>query len=196
MGHKVFVSYRYADDQVAVFNPLVYLKHPFATMTVRSYVDRLEENLGKTNIYKGEHDGEDLSYLADTTIERYLSKKIFDSSVTVVLVSPGMLDKSKSEKEQWIPWEISMSVRLLNRDGRTSLRNALLAVILPDRSGGYAYARNDMHNVMPTILWKNIINGYAPIVNWNDFQYARDQWLEKAIHAKSLVSDYDIVKMI
>ena len=58
MGKKIFVSYKYADSSVKSLN------YKFGT-TVRDYVNYLEEVLGKNNIYKGEHDGEDLSDFTD-----------------------------------------------------------------------------------------------------------------------------------
>ena len=53
MGKKIFVSYKYADSNVKNLNY-------YSNFTVRSYVDYLEGLLGRNNIYKGEHDGEDL----------------------------------------------------------------------------------------------------------------------------------------
>lgn len=54
MGKKIFVSYKYADSNVKNLNY-------YSNFTVRSYVDYLEGLLGRNNIYKVEHDGEDLS---------------------------------------------------------------------------------------------------------------------------------------
>lgn len=48
MGHKIFVSYKYKDDDV-------YNLNYFENSTVRNYVDKFEEKLDYTNhIYKGE----------------------------------------------------------------------------------------------------------------------------------------------
>lgn len=194
MGRKVFVSYRYGDDNVQALSG----KSIFDKTTVRDYVDRLESNLGKTNVYKGEHDGEDLSHLSKPIIENKLKDRMYDSSVTIVMVSPGMKDACKPDEDQWIPWEISYSVKLSTRNGRTSQRNAILAVILPDRNGRYDYAtaNNSVRDVMPDILRKNINDGYALKVNWDDFQYNRDTWIEKAISARNNTPDYKIHKSI
>jgi len=103
MGKKIFVSYKFADAQVE--NLSIY-----ENSTVRDYVTRFEEKLDSSdNIYKGESDGEDLSNLSDETIWEKLKDRIYDSSVTVVFISPGMKENWKQERDQWIPWEISYS---------------------------------------------------------------------------------------
>lgn len=131
MGKKIFVSYKYADSLVQNF-PLLY------NTTARDYVNKLSEKLGDDNIYKGEDDGEDMSSLADATIASKLGDKIFDSSITIVLISKGM-DNGKPEREQWIPWEISYSLKEQSRSGRKSKTNGVLAVVLPDETGSYSY---------------------------------------------------------
>ena len=56
MGHKIFVSYKYADDNVKKITD-----DWWVTDTVRTYVDKLEEYISDTSehIYKGEKDGEE-----------------------------------------------------------------------------------------------------------------------------------------
>ena len=129
MGHKVFVSYKYADNKVAM------LKHKYNT-TARDYVDVLEVLIGSNNIYKGEQNDEDLSHLKEDTIWDKLKDRIYDSSVTVVLISKGMR-KSHWDKFQWIPWEIRYSLCEYAKDKRTSHTNGLIAVVLPDENNSY-----------------------------------------------------------
>lgn len=136
MGHKVFVSYKYHDYKVENLPGQSY-------STVRDYVDVLEEKLGKDNVYKGEQDGEDLSHLNEATIWNKLKERIYDSTVTIVLVSKGMKEPNSYDKSQWIPWEVRYSLCEYSKDQRTSHTNGLLYVVLPDVLGNYDYMIED-----------------------------------------------------
>lgn len=134
MGNNIFVSYKYADDEV---------QHIVGCCptTVRDYVDTLIEKLNDEtdHIYCGENTDDDLSYLSDDEIYDVLKDRMYRTTVTIVLISPGMKDPNKLDKSQWIPWEIYYSLRETTRHGRTSHRNAILAVVLPDKDSSYDY---------------------------------------------------------
>lgn len=117
-------------------------------------------------IYKGEHQDEDLSLLSDNAIWEHLKTKIYDSSLTIVLISPNMKIPNTKQRDQWIPWEISYSLRETTRNDRTSQRNSILAVILPDKNGAYDYY--DKEKLFP-ILKDNIDNGYIHVTKWDFF---------------------------
>jgi len=131
MGRKVFVSYKYSDNSV---QNLI----GFDQNTARDYVDYLMNITLKGDVYKGEGN-EDLSEFKDDTIKSRLKNKIHDSSVTLVLISPNMKDGYKNESDQWIPWEISYSLKEITRKDKTSHPNGILAIVLPDVSGSYRY---------------------------------------------------------
>ncbi len=145
MGRKVFVSYKYADTLVANLNKKDFkfingrIELVSRATRVRDYVDELQTKIGKDNINLGEKDGESLESFADSKIETELKKKIFQSSVTIVMISKGMKDPYLKENNQWIPWEASYSLREVTRNDRTCRMNGVLGIILPDENGTYEW---------------------------------------------------------
>jgi hypothetical protein len=137
MGKKIFVSYKFADSNV----------YPLSrqwSSTVRDYVDEIEDYLDLTDdIYKGESNDDDLSGLSDDAIWRSLKDRIFDSSITIVMISPDMKLSRRTDKAQWIPWEISFSLKETTRNDRTSHSNTVFAVVLPDSNNSYSYFIED-----------------------------------------------------
>lgn len=143
MANKIFISYKYWDDSVfqnSNYDKITHPDYPFIDkVTPRSYVNQLNTILKDYAIQKWENDGEDLSKFKDSTIASKLRDKIYDSSVTIVLISPKMKDSSKDEEDQWIPWELSYSLSEYTRNDRTSKTNGVIAVVLPDKYLSYDY---------------------------------------------------------
>lgn len=209
MGKKIFVSYKYADSSIKKLTSNIY-----KVDTVRDYVDYLENLLGKdNNIYKGEHDGEDLSNFTDEWTWTTLKEKIFDSSVTVVLISPKMKELYVEEKNQWIPQEISYSLKEISHNGRYSKTNALVYVVLPDVNGSYDYyiTYNSITNVTTyhaniifKIMSENILNrkehygkgSYAVTVKWEDFINNCNKYIDLAVEHQDNIDEYNITKTI
>lgn len=226
MGKKIFVSYKYGDDQV---ENLSY----YENSTVRDYVTKFEDVLDSSdNIYKGESDGEDLSVLSDDTIWEKLKDRIYDSSVTVVFISPGMKENWKLERDQWIPWEVSYSLKEVSRKNKngqavTSRSNAMLAVVLPDSNGSYSYyleSRNCCGSGCTThhtdklfsIIRKNKFNlknlnkkvcntgetiwygeySYIKAVKWSEFIKNYSTYIISACERQDNIDDYDICKEV
>lgn len=217
MGKKVFVSYKYLDNLVEDL-PNVF----FEETTARHYVDEIQELLDEEDhINKGEDDGEDMSSLADSTIGSKLGDKIFDSTVTIVVISKGMKG-SETEKEQWIPWEVSYSLREQSRQGQNSKTNAMLAVVIPDENGEYDYyitnneqcgSRSLITDFLFRILSKNMFNiknpetrecngqtiysGYSSYiysVKWCVFKENIDKYIEIAVNNYKNRDSFEIVK--
>lgn len=215
MGKKIFVSYKFNDDDVQQF-ACKYSDFAPTKTTVRTYVNELEEIIGLDNIYKGEHDGEDMSRFKDDTIWSHLKDKIFDSAVTIVLISKNMKDFFVEEQEQWIPQELSYSLKEFTRttnDGkkeRKSKTNALIAIVLPDRNGLYSYyIRNDSvinqfnKNITFGIINENMYNkkdsffeSYIVTTKWEDFISNPQKYIDKAVENQDNIDKYIISKTL
>lgn len=112
---KIFISYKYSDKYVR--QPDSYnLSDWFNNVengnyiTARDYVTHLMEKVLTDHQNKSERDNEDLGDLTEEVIQQKLYDRIYDSSVTVILLSKNMKE-SRAEKLQWIPREISYSLR-------------------------------------------------------------------------------------
>lgn len=167
MGHKIFVSYKYADDDVKNLSNI-------EESSVRDYVTELENRIDSSNhIFKGESEGEDLSNLSEDTIWGKLKNRIYDSTLTIVLISPKMKEEGKSDRNQWIPWEISYSLKETKRKNEsgqevTSKTNAMLAVILPDSNDSYNYYLED-HTCYFSFCTTHYTNKLFKILRENKF---------------------------
>ena len=218
MGRNIFVSYKYADSNVQQF-----LNSRYRT-TVRDYVNVIAKILDRTDgfNFRGENDGEDLSGFDYETIERKLADRMFYTSVTIILVSPGMFDNVR-EIEQWIPWEISYSLKNKTRSDGISNMNAILTVILPDRNGSYNYALySDGRNTFVRekaffkIMLANMFNrreinyytdrygnpmyvhgnSYIAMTKWSDFRSNPEYYIDLAVRNRGEWNHFDIVKKI
>lgn len=225
MGNKIFISYKYKDTDVYPLKNV--FEEALEPTKVRDYVDILQQKLERENhINKGEKDGEDLSDFKDETIASHLRDKIYDSSVTIVMISPNMREAG-NEDNQWIPWEISYSLKEINRNDRRKTPNALIAIVLPDNNGSYDYyieenacysdcsCRTLHTGKLFTIMAKNMFNiiepkykkcpnktvfvgdeSYIQSVKWADFMKAPNHYIEKSLQIKDNWNKYYIVKQV
>ena len=219
MGKAIFVSYKYKDVDVKS------LPGDHNVTTARQYVDVIQEKLDEgDHLYKGERDDEDMGDLEDGTIQSKLGDKIFYSSVTLVLISPGMKEAGKPESDQWIPKEVRYSLREQSRDGGKSRTNAVLAVVLPDANGSYEYyiTRNERcgsrtlrTHTLFQILRDNMFNrkdaetkdchgttiyygesSYIKSVKWGEFIGNIDKYIDIALSIQQDKDSYELVKKI
>lgn len=142
MGRKVFISYKYKDESVAKIKDAFYEEinsvflWNYRKTRVRDYVDLVQEKIGRDNINMGERDGESLEQFSDEKIETLLKSRIRQCSITIVMISKGMKE-AKNEKEQWIPWEVSYSLRVVPTESYNKQMNAVIGIVLPDETNSY-----------------------------------------------------------
>lgn len=112
MAHKTFISYKYSEAQ--------------------SLRDDIIAALGDdATFYKGEtSDSPDLTDTSTENIKRVLRGMMYDTSVTIVIISPHM------KESKWIDWEIEYCLKEEKRKDRTSHTNGVVGVIMKC-NGGY-----------------------------------------------------------
>lgn len=188
MGRKIFVSYKYKDNDIKEMANVIQPTWPC------DYVDYIKDKIFSDDyIYKGEDSDEEISLWTDDAIWHHLKEKIYDSTITIVLISPNMKEPGKWQTSQWIPWEISYSLKEMTRNDRISHSNAILAVILPDKRDSYDYYNED--DLFP-IIRDNIKNGYIYVVTWDDFKKNPNEDIEIAFEHRQNTSPNKIVKSL
>ncbi len=200
MAHKTFISYKYSD--------------------ARDLRDRIIRALGSdATYYKGE-DGfsNDLSSLKADSIKNYLKGMLFDTTVTIVVISPQML------LSRWIDWEIEYSLCNYTRNGRTSRTNGVVGVVAKDWLGSTSWAKDgtgfsygyDTRDYRSSALF-GIINrnrhnqkdnyasprygtaeyldeSYIALVDEDDFLRNPSRYIENAYEKSQRLWDYNISK--
>lgn len=225
---KIFISYKYGDKYVKQNDSYSLSDWRLETeggnyLTARDYVTHLMENILIDHTHKAEKDDEDLSHLAEETIERRLHDRIYDSTVTIVLISKRMKEP-RDEKLQWIPRELAYSLREKTRDDRTSYTNGILAVVLPDENGSYDHAvihkdcgvRSWQTHSFFQIVRENMFNrvqknhshceacsdyhhygndhSYIHPVKWDDFVGDPNRYINHVLNLKDRLDEFELTK--
>ena len=105
MAKKTFISYKYSEAQ--------------------DLRDKILESLGDdATYYQGEtSDSADLTDTTTENIKENLKDMMFNTSVTIVIISPNI------NQSKWIDWEIEYCLKRITRKDRTSQTNGVVAVI-------------------------------------------------------------------
>lgn len=121
MSHKTFISYKYSE--------------------ARNLRNSIIDALGNDAIYyQGETSSSpDLSDTSTENIKKNLTDMMYDTSVTIVIISPNM------KNSNWIDWEIEYSLKNITRQGRTSHTNGVVGVIMKF-NGGYSWLKTTSTN--------------------------------------------------
>lgn len=121
MAHKTFISYKYSEAQ-ELRNDIISALGDDATY------------------YKGEtSDSPDLTDTSTENIKKDLKDMMYDTSVTIVIISPNMKDS------KWIDWEIEYCLKNITRKERTSHTNGVVGVIMKV-DGDYSWFKYSKNN--------------------------------------------------
>lgn len=226
---KIFISYKYGDRHVKQNDSCNWSEWISGIqggnyLIARDYVTHLMEKVLTDHTNKAEKDNEDLSHLSEETIQQKLYDRIYDSTVTIVLISKNMKDFLKVEKNQWIPREIAYSLREQSREDRTSYTNGMLAVVLPDEEGKYEYAVVDetcgvrcwQTNSFFKIIGGNMFNrlnkkhdycgecsgyhhhdddhSYIHPVKWDDFVSNHNLYIKRVLNLRDRLEEFELKK--
>ena len=106
MAHKTFISYKYSEAQ--------------------KLRDDIIEALGEdATYYKGEtSDSPDLTDTSTENIKKNLRDMMYDTSVTIVIISPNM------KESKWIDWEIEYCLKDNTRKGRLHMKRLRFMILL------------------------------------------------------------------
>ena len=159
MAHKTFISYKYSE--------------------ARGLRDDIIKALGNdATYYKGENvDSKDMTDLKRETIKKNLSDMMYDTSVTIVILSPNMRDS------EWIGWEVAYCLKKNTRKDRTSQRNGIVAVI-KKVDGGYSWFKYSENGAMKyhsykiqDIISNNHFNSNPPIKSNGSYDWLNGSYI-------------------
>jgi hypothetical protein len=151
MAHKTFISYKYSEAQ-----------------QIR---DDIISALGNdATYYKGEtSDSPDLTDTSTENIKNKLKDMMYDTSVTIVIISPNM------KKSKWIDWEIEYCLKNITRKDRTSQTNGVVGVIMKV-NGRYDWFKTQKMNSDGCRAWYYDASKLYDIINNNRFNQNPKQY--------------------
>lgn len=151
MTHKTFISYKYSES-----------------LELR---DRIIKALGDDAKYYQGEDGytEDMSSLKADTIKNKLADMMYDTSVTILILSPKMTES------KWIDWEIEYCLKHIPRKGRVSQTNGIVGVI-KKVNGKYDWFKETGTNCHGASITSYKMNKIFDVISQNHFNSNPEQW--------------------
>ncbi|WP_038908385.1 TIR domain-containing protein [Dickeya oryzae] len=202
MARETFISYKYSEAQ--------------------GLRDDILKKLGDAaKYYRGETaDSPDISNTTVGNIKKKLKDMIFGTSVTILIVSPEMINS------KWIDWEIKYSMRAVKRDESTSRCNGIVGVIMKINDGYdwlVSKETNDDGCIVRSIKNKKLLKivnenrynlitenhfscpncktysqldgSFISLIDEDDFLENSDKYIENAFDKAKKIKDYNIVKV-
>ena len=151
MSHKTFISYKWSE--------------------ARGLRDKIITTLGvDATYYKGETSiSPDLTDTSTENIKKNLKDMMYDTSVTIVILSPKM------KESKWIDWEVEYCLKNIGRKGRTSHMNGLVGVIMKT-SEGYSWFKKTEINYHGKLVVSYEMDKIFDIISKNHFNSDPQQW--------------------
>lgn len=144
MAYKTFISYKYSE--------------------ARDFRDAIISALGEdATYYQGEtSDSPDLTDTSTENIKKNLTDMMYNTSVTIVIISPNM------KKSKWMDWEIEYCLKNISRNGRISHTNGVVGVIMK-YCGDYSWFKTSNTNDDGCNSYSYEEDKVYPIINNNRF---------------------------
>lgn len=155
MARKTFISYKHSEAQ--------------------DLRDRILKALGDdATYYRGEtSESPDISNTSTDNIKNALKDMMFNTSVSIVIISPNMY------KSKWIDWEIEYCLSEYSRKNRTSYTNGVVGVIMKvNGNTDWLKIHSFNHHGLPKvqfrseylfpIIYRNHYNSNPPLKHCND----------------------------
>ena len=151
MAHKTFISYKYSE--------------------ATELRDRIIEALGDdSTYYKGEtSESPDLTDTSTENIKKNLKDMMYDTSVTIVILSPQMT------KSKWIDWEIEYCLKSITRKNRTSHTNGVVGIVMKV-DGDYSWFKKTGTNCHGSSTVSYEMSKVFNIISANHFNSNPEQW--------------------
>ena len=151
MAHKTFISYKWNEAQ--------------------KLRDDIIDALGDdATYYKGEtSESPDLTDTSTENIKKNLKGMMYDTSVTIVILSPNMTES------KWIDWEIEYCLKNMVRKNRTSHTNGVVGVIMKV-DGGYSWFQKAGTNCHGNSTVSYEMSKVFNIISENHFNSNPEQW--------------------
>lgn len=203
MARKTFISYKYNE--------------------ARHIRDEILDALGKdATFYNGETaESPDLTNTSVDYIKENLKDMIFNTSVTIVVISPNYV------QSKWMNWEIEYSLKEIPRLGRTSKTNGVVGVIMRvngtydwliessknndgcvtrtiDNRKLSSVVKNNRYNLQGDSKYAckhcksyNQLDGsYIALIDEDIFMKNPSKYIENAYEKSQNLGDYKIVKIV
>ncbi len=202
MARKTFIAYKYSEST--------------------ALRDKIISALGDdATYYKGETtDSPDLTDTTAENIKKNLRDMIFDTSVTIVIISPNL------KESKWVDWEVEYSLKEITRQDRTSRTNGIVGVI-KKHNGNYDWLitktakddgcstrtindsklydiiNNNRYNLISEDkyacnhckTYSQLDGSYIALIDEDDFISNPNKYIENAYEKCQKVADYNLSKL-